>query len=130
MDFLQSSELQNNYRAQLVRFEFLTAVTKKNAVFWDMTPCGSCNSRRFGGTYHLHHQGAKNQRARDNVNSNFHLKHAVVTANVVPSSPILVTLMMEAICSSESLVLTRRNIPEDGILYRGQQFGNRICFTL
>jgi hypothetical protein len=25
-------------------------VTKKNGVFWDVTPCGSCNSRRFGGT--------------------------------------------------------------------------------
>jgi hypothetical protein len=44
----------------------------------------------------------------------------LVTANVVPSSPILVTLMMEAIPFSNTSVLTRakrRNIPEDDILH-------------
>jgi hypothetical protein len=44
----------------------------------------------------------------------------LVTANVVPSSLILVTLMMEAICSSKTSVLARAtwcNIPEDGILH-------------
>jgi phage-related holin len=44
----------------------------------------------------------------------------LVTANVVPSSLILFTVMMEAISSCETLVPARatlRNIPEDGILH-------------
>jgi hypothetical protein len=30
-----------------VRFEVFTAVTMKNDVFWDVTPCGFCKNRRL-----------------------------------------------------------------------------------
>jgi hypothetical protein len=31
----------------------------KNAVFWDVTPCGCYKNRCFGGTYRLHPEGEK-----------------------------------------------------------------------
>jgi hypothetical protein len=46
VDFF-NTDIQELY----VRFEVFTAVTIKNAVFWDVAPCRSCAlNRRFGGT--------------------------------------------------------------------------------
>jgi hypothetical protein len=48
----------------------------KNVVFWDVTTCGSCKNRHFGGTYRFHHLGDMNRRARNTVSSNKQPKHA------------------------------------------------------
>jgi hypothetical protein len=60
------------------------AVTVKIDIFWDVTPCGSCSKHQvFLCSMHW----------------------LLVTANVVISALILVTLMMEAISSSKSQFL-------------------------
>jgi hypothetical protein len=41
----------------IVRSEVFTAVTMKNADFWDVASCRSCVNQRFGGTIRLHFQG-------------------------------------------------------------------------
>jgi hypothetical protein len=59
----------------------------QNGVFWDVTPCGSCKNRRFGGTKRLLHQDAR--------------------CEEIPS--ILVTLIKESLSSSETSVLIRHH---------------------
>jgi hypothetical protein len=76
------------------RFEVFWAATKKNAVFWDMAPRGSCR-----------------------VFLRIELQ-LLVSANVVHSSVVRFTLMLEATRSSETYDLTRstrHHMPEDGI---------------
>jgi hypothetical protein len=74
-----------------------------------MTSCDSRNNRRFGGTFRRHYQSEKNQGDRNNV-----------TAYVVHSSLIRLTLLKEQMHSSETVFLTRatrRHITEDGIVH-------------
>jgi hypothetical protein len=124
------------------------AVTMKNGVFCDVTSCGSCWNRRFWGTYV---GGGKNRQTRtmQAVTINWRklrrntklsmvaflctMLQLLVTANVVPSSLILFSLMMEATNFSETSVLTRvtsRHNPEDGILYYLSSCLERLSKTM
>jgi hypothetical protein len=38
-----------------------TTLMVRNAIFWNVTLCVCRENQRFRGTYHLHHQGQKNQ---------------------------------------------------------------------
>jgi hypothetical protein len=109
-------------------FEVFMAMSMKNAVFWDVTTCGSCKNRRFGGMYRLHYQGKNTERSQNNISSNkypvygmFLVKWLFVRFYVFTAvtTPILIILMKEALRSSGTSVLTRamwRSIPEKWIL--------------
>jgi hypothetical protein len=64
-------------------------VTMKNAVFRDVTPCGSFKNGRYGGTYSLNHKSDR-------------VLRLLVTTNAIPSLLIRFAQMMEALLYSET----------------------------
>jgi hypothetical protein len=49
-ELLPQISKQDRHQLLHVRFEDFMVMTMKNAIFWDVTPCGSCKNRHFGGT--------------------------------------------------------------------------------
>jgi hypothetical protein len=64
----------HRFHGETEQATFHPSCSLKNAVFWNMMPCGSCKMQHFRGAFHLHHQGRKIQQAR-NISSNEQLKH-------------------------------------------------------
>jgi hypothetical protein len=90
----------------------------KNVVFCDVKSRGSSKTRRFGGTYPLHLQGDKNRHVYFSE---------IVATNIIHRSPIIDTLPMGALRSSETSVLTRstqRNFLEKHCSYLEMISGN------
>jgi hypothetical protein len=108
----------------------------KNGVFCGVTPCGSCKNGRFeelsasfirvtigelGTTLAVTKQPSNHFVFLRSV------RRLLVTASVVPSSPILVTLMKETQSYSETSLQTRatwRKIPKDTILHLDSCFSH------
>jgi hypothetical protein len=59
--FFCSKTFKNLYIAVRKIKAHIELPSQKNADFWDVLLCRSCENRRFGGTYRLHHKGAKNR---------------------------------------------------------------------
>jgi hypothetical protein len=82
----------------------------KNAVFWELRRVPLLKIEVSEECRAPHHRGDKLHRMR----------RLLVTANIVPCSSLLATLMMVALRSSETSVLTtaaRRNFLDDDILH-------------
>jgi hypothetical protein len=93
----------------------------KNAVFWDLTPSGSCKNdvskERIASIIRVTRIGELGTTIAVTT-----MLQLLVTANVLSLS-IIFSLMMEAIRSYETSVLTRampRNIPSFTAIYQGQ----------
>jgi hypothetical protein len=92
------------YIIQSARFEVSTAVTMKNAVFWNVALCISCVNRGF----------------RRNLSPPSSGQACSLQPPAHPGSPLtdFSTLKIKAICSSEMSVhatSTQRHTQEDGI---------------
>jgi hypothetical protein len=83
--YVNTSKWRIEFNYYCVRFEVFTAVTIKNAVFWDVESCRSCVNRRFGGIYRLHLQDRKIHEQGTNV-SRIWLNSMVLVSNMVSIS--------------------------------------------
>jgi hypothetical protein len=122
----------------------LTPAVSLSIVFWFRVYCVSANNSlsRMASSGMLRRVPLVRTDVSEELSASFirvlvflrSVRRLLVTATVVPSSPILITLMKEEPSSSETSVLTRatrRNIPEDAILHshRRENLKSYIALT-
>jgi hypothetical protein len=116
-------------------------VTMRNGVFWDVTPRGSCELGTSLCTLAIYSptllptlfsaSSILNSILASHLVFLRSMRRLLVTASVVPSSLILVTLMKEALSTTDTSFHTRatwRNIPEDTIPHSSENW-ETLCLV-
>jgi hypothetical protein len=89
----------------MVGYEVLIAVNMKSTIFWFVMLCTSERDQHFGRTYHLHLQGFKVSKARNQQKqaARWHTGSAFHLILLVSCLAYSSTAKMVAICSSKTL---------------------------
>jgi hypothetical protein len=92
----------------------------KTTVFWDVTPCGSCENRRFVGTsvhtiatrHHIPEDGSVNSHCRESDNGQYWVIVLASSERVLASGRYLTSKSR-----AESGLKSRRRYKNDGLLH-------------